>query len=184
MKKFFFLVILICFSNICYASINTKIINKISNIKNFKFKFTQTINGKDESGNCIIQFPKKIYCKYDLKFNKILVSNGNSLVIKSDKNNQYYRYSLESTPLNMLLDKNYIISKLKRLSLKNIDDRYYLLSIEENNKILNIFFEKSTLNIRGWQTEDMYQNLSVTYIFNLKTNTDVKQKIFQLPKLN
>jgi outer membrane lipoprotein-sorting protein len=31
---------------------------------------------------CIIEYPKKIYCKYNTSNNKILVSNGRSLVIK------------------------------------------------------------------------------------------------------
>ena len=184
MKSFIFFLIFFFHTNYSLASIKEKIIIKFNKIENLSFNFTQTINGKDEKGSCIIEYPKKIYCKYDLKFNKILVSNGKSLVIKSDKNNQYYRYPLDSTPLNLLLDKNFILKELKNLNLKNVNDKYYLLSIKENNKNLNIFFEKDTLNITGWQTEDVYQNLAVTYIYNLRVNTNIKQKIFNLPKLN
>ena len=184
MKSFIFFLIFFFYTNYSLASIKEKIIIKFNKIENLSFNFTQTINGKDEKGSCIIKYPKKIYCKYDLKFNKILVSNGKSLVIKSDKNNQYYRYPLDSTPLNLLLDKNFILKELKNLNLKNVNDKYYLLSIKENNKNLNIFFEKDTLNITGWQTEDVYQNLAVTYIYNLRVNTNIKQKIFNLPKLN
>ena len=183
-KSFIFFLIFFFLTNYSLASIKEKIIIKFNKIENLSFNFTQTINGKDEKGSCIIEYPKKIYCKYDLKFNKILVSNGKSLVIKSDKNNQYYRYPLDSTPLNLLLDKNFILKELKNLNLKNVNDKYYLLSIKENNKNLNIFFEKDTLNITGWQTEDVYQNLAVTYIYNLRVNTNIKQKIFNLPKLN
>ena len=40
------------------------IINNLTNIKNLSFKFEQNINGKIETGNCIVEYPKKIFCKY------------------------------------------------------------------------------------------------------------------------
>ena len=84
---FFFL-----FNNFANASIISQIINNFNSTESMKFKFVQTINGKVEKGNCTIVYPKKIYCKYISFYNKILVSNGRSLVINSDKNNQYFRY--------------------------------------------------------------------------------------------
>ncbi len=65
------------------AEIKEKIIKNLQNVENLKFKFEQNINGKIENGNCTIEYPKKIYCKYDLGNQKILVSNGKSLVIKT-----------------------------------------------------------------------------------------------------
>ncbi|MEK9638647.1 MAG: outer membrane lipoprotein carrier protein LolA, partial [Pelagibacteraceae bacterium] len=61
-----------------FGSIKENIINKLININNFSFKFEQNINGKIETGNCVIEYPKKIFCKYDKKNNKILVSDGKS----------------------------------------------------------------------------------------------------------
>ena len=49
-----------------------KIIQNLNNTLNFSFKFEQNINGKIESGNCTVEYPKKIYCNYD-KNNKVLV---------------------------------------------------------------------------------------------------------------
>ncbi len=48
--------------------------------------------------------------------------------------------------------------------------------------IINIFFDKENYNLTGWQTEDIYQNLTITYIYNLKINEKLKEKIFKLPK--
>ena len=62
-------------------------------------KFEQNINGKIENGNCTIEYPKKIFCEYARSNNKILVSNGKSLVIKT--RTSYYRYPLEKTALNL-----------------------------------------------------------------------------------
>ena len=83
------------------AEIKEKIIENLQNVENLKFNFEQNINGKIENGICTIRYPKKIYCKYS-KNNKILVSNGKSLVIKTQTS--YYRYSLKKTPLNLILD--------------------------------------------------------------------------------
>ena len=76
---FFFL------QNNAQASNKSNILNKLSKIENISFNFIQTINGKDERGECIIKYPKKIFCEYERRKNKILVSNGTSLVIKNHK---------------------------------------------------------------------------------------------------
>ena len=121
---------------------------------------------------------------FNFKFNKVLVSNGSSLVIYSDKNNQYYRYSLKDTALNLLLDKKYILEKMRISNGSLIDEKFFLFSIEENNQTLNIFFDKNNYNLIGWQTEDIYQNLTITYIYDLKVNQNIEDGIFKLPKNN
>ena len=184
MKKNLILIFLIVFSTKSLASVKNEIIKSFKKIENLNFEFTQTINGKDETGNCLIVFPKKIYCKYNFRFNKVLVSNGSSLVIKSDKNNQYYRYSLKDTALNLLLDKKYILEKMRILKGSIIDEKFFLFSIKENNQTLNIFFDRSNYNLIGWQTEDIYQNLTITYIYDLKVNQNIEDEIFKLPKNN
>ena len=184
MKKFYLISIFLMVIFPAKASIKGEIIEKLKEINSLSFNFTQTVNGKDESGNCLILYPKKIYCKYKLRQNKILVSNGKSLVIKSDKNKQYYRYPLKSTMFNYLLDMDFLINEIKTLDIKLIDDKYYLFSINKNNQIINIFFDKKTLNIIGWQNIDIYQNLVITYLFDLKINLPLKKDQFKLPSIN
>ena len=95
-------IFLIFISNV-NANNKQKIIENLKKTNNLDFKFEQNINGKIENGNCIIQYPKKIFCKYAISNKKILVSNGKSLVIKTTSS--YYRYPLNKTPLNLILDK-------------------------------------------------------------------------------
>ena len=64
-----------------------------------------------------------------------------------------------------------------------IDENFFLFSIEENNQTLNIFFDKDNYNLIGWQTEDIYQNLTVTYIYDLKVNQKIGDEA-KLPKNN
>jgi len=55
--------------------------------------------------------------------------------------------------------------------------------LEKNNEI-NIFFDKRNLNLVGWQTEDIYQNLTITFISSVRINQEIDNKIFILPKNN
>ena len=65
-----------------------------------------------------------------------------------------------------------------------MDNKYLNFKIFENNNEINIFFDKKDLNLIGWQTEDIYQNLSTTFISSVKKNQEVDNKIFNLPKNN
>ena len=159
----------------------SKIIQNFNKIKNLSFDFKQTIDGKTEGGNCTIEYPKKIYCSYKIKHNKILVSNGKSLVIKSDKLNQYYYYPLKSTPFELLLDKKFILNKIMNSEVTTTNKKYYYFSIKNKNYEINVFFDNKDYNLVGWQTEDIYQNLTVTFIYNLKINTNINKKLFILP---
>ena len=148
---------------------------------NLSFNFVQTIGDKNENGKCIIQYPKKIKCEYNNSSKKILVSNGSSLVIKNTNSKNYYIYPLRETPLVFLLDKEYLISKMNILEPREIDGKFISFKILQNNNEINIFFDKKSLNLIGWQTEDIYQNFSVTFISSIKINQEINDKIFILP---
>ena len=75
-----------------------------------------------------------------------------------------------------------LLSKLSKLESKIIDQKYYIFSFENNGNQINIFFDKNSYDLIGWQTEDIYQNLVITYIFNIKKNTEINEKLFRLPK--
>jgi len=178
--------ILLFFSlcNLANSSIKDKIISQMKLTNNFSFNFIQTINDKSEDGKCIIEYPKKIFCEYANPSKKKIVSNGKSLVITTSNKGSYYRYPLNKTPLNFLLDKEYLISKIKELEPKNINSKYLNFKIFENNNEIDIFFDKKSLNLTGWQTEDVYQNLSITFISSIKINKEISNKIFKLPENN
>ena len=175
----FFLCILISNSN---ADIKNKIIQNLINTNNFDFKFEQNINGKIEKGNCTIEYPKKIFCEYTRSNNKILVSNGRSLVIKT--RTSYYRYPLEKTPLNLILDKNFLIDKIKNLNERIIDNNLVNFTIFEKDNEINIFFDKETFDLIGWQNIDIYQNFNITFLSSIKKNQILSKNLFKIPSQN
>ena len=173
-------IFIILFSH-AHAKNKDKIIQNLQNTENLNFKFEQNINGKIENGSCTIQYPKKIYCKY-IKNNKVLVSNGKSLVIKT--RTSFYRYPLNKTPLNLILDKKFLIKKIYNLKENILDKTYISYAIVENDNKINIFFDYGTFNLIGWQTKDIYQNVNVTYLSSIQVNQQVDKNLFKLPIQN
>ena len=164
-----------------FSSTKEKVISQMQLTDNLSFSFIQTIDDKNENGKCIIKYPKKIWCEYDASNKKIIVSNGKSLVIKTKNKGSYYRYSLNKTPLFFLLNKEYLISKMNTLEPQIINNEYLNFIFFENNNEINVFFDNKSLNLRGWQTKDIYQNLTITLISSVKINQKIKDKIFILP---
>ena len=178
-----YLIIIFCFLlNSASANKKENIINNLKETKNINFDFEQNINKKIEKGNCVIEYPKKIFCEYAGSNNKILVSNGNSLVIKTRAS--YYLYPLENTPLNLILDKDYLINKIYNLKERVINDSFINYKINENGSEINIFFDNQSYNLIGWQTKDVYQNLNITFLSSIKKNEIINKNIFQLPLQN
>ena len=184
MSRVLILIFILNISNPAFSSIKKKIITRMQLIDNLSFKFIQTIDDKSENGNCIIMYPKKIFCEYDGSNRKIIVSNGKSLVIKNRNSGNYYIYPLNKTPLQFLLDKEYLISKMIILEPKDVDGKYLNFKIFENENEINLFFDKENFRLVGWQTEDVYQNLTITFISSIKINQEVDSRIFILPKNN
>ena len=154
--------------------IKDKIIQNLKNTNNLDFKFEQNINGKIENGNCTIEYPKKIFCEYARSNNKILVSNGKSLVIKT--RTSYYRYPLEKTPLNLILDKNFLINKIYDLEERIVDKNLINFTIIEKENEINIFFDKQTFDLIGWQNKDIYQNFNITFLSSIRKNRVIIKK--------
>mgnify|MGYP001487661953 CR=1 FL=1 len=182
MKKNLFFFFILIFSSKVSAFTKDDIIKNLENIQNLSFNFEQNINGKIENGNCIIEYPKKILCNYDLENKKILVSNGRSLVIRTI--NSYYIYPLDKTPLNYILNKEFLLKKILNTKERIIDDKFINFNFTQDENKINIFFDRNTFNLIGWQTLDLYQNLSITYINSISKNKKLEKNLFKLPVQN
>ena len=95
---FFFLI-----TSKAYSDLAKQIINNLENSENYSFKFTQQINDKKETGDCVLVFDKKINCKYD-NLGKILVSDGKNILIKSNNSDIPNFYKLENTTFYNMFD--------------------------------------------------------------------------------
>tara|TARA_Y100000768_G_C23816236_1_gene604259 strand:- start:15 stop:515 length:501 start_codon:yes stop_codon:yes gene_type:complete len=165
-----------------HAEIKEKIIQNLENTNNLDFRFEQNINGKIENGNCTIEYPKKIFCEYARSNKKILVSNGKSLVVKTKTS--FYRYPLEKTPLNLILDKTYLISKIYELEERIVDKSLINFTIQEKDNEINLFFDNQSFDLIGWQNTDIYQNFNITFLSSIRKNRVLSKNLFEIPSQN
>ena len=182
MFRCFLIFFLFISSTLSNAGIKNKIVQNLNNTKNLDFRFEQNINGKIENGNCTIEYPKKIFCEYARSNNKILVSNGKSLVVKT--RTSYYRYPLEKTPLNLILDKEFLIKKISDLDERIVDKKLINYTILEKDSKINIFFDSKTYDLVGWQNTDIYQNFNITFISSIRKNRVLSKNLFKIPNQN
>ena len=172
-------------TNIAYADLKKDLINKLISTETLTFDFIQNVDGKEEIGNCFIKYPLLIKCNYQNNKQKILVSNGKTVAIIKKKYKQIYLYPLKSTPLFIILDKKKILNFMTNNEPSKIgSDIVEFEFIDKKSNKLKIFFDKNTLDLRGWKTKDAYSNNVSFIINNLKTNNQIIDDFFKIPKEN
>ena len=82
----------------------------------------------------------------------------------------------------MILDKNYILNKISSVEERIIENKFINYKFFENDYEINIFFDYDTYDLIGWQTVDVYQNLSITFISSIIKNSKLDKNLFNLPK--
>ena len=90
------------------------------------------------------------------------------------------RYNLKDTPLNLILDKKFLLDKLDKVEIIQENDETLSFEIIHNNNLLNIFFDKISYEIKGWTTTDVYLNRVETKLTDMKTNMMIDQKVFKI----
>ena len=164
------------------SDITEQIIETLKKSDNYSFKFNQQINDKNETGNCILVFNRKINCSYD-KTGKILISDGENLIIKDKDFNNPNFYKLKNTSFYKLLDKEYLISELEKRSIINKKGALFFNANYQGGNI-KVFFDINKLHLKGWRTKDVYNNSVDTEIIILEINKVVNEDIFDIKKFN
>jgi len=185
-KIIFFLktfIIYLLFINISSANLQEKLINKITTTKTLSFNFNQKIAEKEEIGNCVIKYPLLMKCNYQNLKQKSIISNGKTVAVIKKKYKKIYYYPIKATPLFFILDKEKILNLIKNNKPTKINARIIEFEIvDKKSNIIKIFFEKSSLEFKGWEMKDVYSNNVKFTITDLKTNETVPEKFFKIPR--
>tara|TARA_B100000315_G_scaffold175698_1_gene164223 strand:- start:479 stop:1057 length:579 start_codon:yes stop_codon:yes gene_type:complete len=185
-KKLIFLFqiifIYITFVGISFADLQKKLINKITATKTLSFNFKQKIAEKVEYGNCYIKYPLLMKCVYKNLKQKSVISNGKTVAVIKKKYKKIYYYPIKTTPLFIILQKSRILNLVRNNRPTKINSN--LIEFEfigkKSNK-LKIFFDKTTLEFKGWETKDAYSNNVSFTILDLKTNKIIEDDFFKIP---
>ena len=186
-KKLIFLFqiifIYILFLSISFADLQKNLINKITATKTLSFNFKQNIAEKVEFGNCYIKYPLLMKCIYQNLKQKSVISNGKTVAIIKKKYKKIYYYPIRTTPLFIILKKEKILHLIRNNKPTKIDSSIieFELNEKKSNK-LKIFFDKNSLEFKGWKTKDAYSNDVSFIIYDLKTNEIIEDEFFKIPK--
>ena len=166
-----------------FADLQKNIINKLTSTKTLSFNFRQKIAEKEEVGNCFIKYPLLMKCNYQNLKKKTLISNGKTVAIIKKKYKKIYYYPIKATPLFTILNKEKILNLIKnnkptKIGLNTVEFEF----IDKKSNKLKILFDKNTLEFKGWETKDAYSNSVSFLISNLKTNNQIVDSFFKIPK--
>ncbi len=179
-----FLTFFFCFffTNSTQANFQEQLINKYKMVKTLSFDFSQIIGDKEEQGNCHIKYPLLMKCEYPKK-KKSIIANGKKLAIVKKRYKKIYYYPLKKTPLFYLLNKENILNIIEnhKPTLINSNDIVYKL-IDNKSNVLNVFFDKNSLELSGWKTKDAYSNEVSFLIKNVIKNIKIENKFFKIPR--
>ena len=164
------------------ANEKDQIVAQLNNLNSLEFTFDQIINDKTEKGSCLLEFPGKLKCDYFDDKKKELIINKKRLAITQKRYNKTYYYPISKSPFLNILYKDKLLEIVKSGKLELSDQILKLNYLSENE--ITVFFDKKTLDLKGWQIIDQYNN-SINFSLNIVAKNDVfKKGTFKIPEIN
>ena len=165
-----------------HANEKEQIANKLNELNTLKFNFIQLINEKKEKGSCFLEFPGKLKCNYFDDKQKEIVINNKKLAITQRRYNKTYHYPLSKSPFLNILYKDKLLEIIKSGRLEFTEQLIKLIYL--NNNEITIFFDRKTLDLKGWEVIDQYNN-NINYSLNIISKNDFYEKrAFKIPEIN
>ena len=181
-KFFKIFIIFILLSTSLSASEKKQIVNQLNNLNSLEFTFDQIINDKTEKGSCLLEFPGKLKCDYFDDKKKELIINKKRLAITQKRYNKTYYYPISKSPFLNILYKDKLLEIVQSGKLELSDQIIKLIYLGGNE--ITIFFDRKTLDLRGWQIIDQYNN-NINFSLAIVAKNDVfKKGTFRIPKID
>ena len=164
------------------ANEKDQIVAKLNNLNSLEFTFDQVVNDKTEKGNCLLEFPGKLKCNYFDDKKKELIINKKRLAITQKRYNKTYYYPISKSPFLNILYKDKLLEIVKSGKLELSDRILKLVYLKENE--ITVFFDKKTLDLKGWQIIDQYNN-NINFSLTIVAKNDIfKRGTFKIPEIN
>ena len=186
-KKIFFLLkifsLFLLFTNIVLADLQKNLINKLTLTQTLTFDFKQKIADKEEIGNCFVKYPLLMKCNYKNSKGKTIISNWKTVAIIKKKYKKIYLYPIKSTPLSFILEKEKIIDLIRKSNPSELNSNLvgFIFADKKINKV-KMIFDKNSLELKGWETNDAYSNKVNFEINNLIINNQIVDDFFKIPQ--
>jgi len=164
------------------ANEKDQIVTQLNNLNSLEFTFNQIINDKTEKGSCLLEFPGKLKCDYFDDKKKELIINKKRLAITQKRYNKTYYYPISKSPFLNILYKDKLLEIVRSGKVELSDQIIKLIYLGDNE--ITVFFDKKTLNLKGWQIIDQYNN-NINFSLKIVAKNDVfKKGTFKIPEIN
>ena len=181
-RKFLLILLFTSFSFSLSANQKDQIITQLNNLNSLEFTFKQLVNEKLEEGSCLLEFPGKLKCEYFDSKQKELIISDKRLAITQKKYNKTYYYPISKSPFLNILYKDKLLEIVKSGKLELGEQLIKLIYSSENE--ITVFFDIKTLNLKGWEIIDQYNN-NINFSLNIVSKNDTyKKDTFKIPKIN
>ena len=164
------------------ANEKDQIVTQLNNLNSLEFTFNQMVNNKTEKGSCLLEFPGKLKCDYFDDKKKELIINKKRLAITQKRYDKTYYYPISESPFLNILYKDKLLEIVRSGEVELSDQIIKLVYLDDNEII--VFFDKKTLDLKGWQIIDQYNN-KINFSLNIVAKNDVfKKGTFKIPEMN
>ena len=181
-RIFFIIFIYITLPCVLFANEKEDIAAQLNKLDSLEFTFNQLINNKIEKGSCFLKFPGKLKCNYFDDKQKEIVINNKKLAITQKRYNKTYHYHISKSPFLNILYKDKLFEIIKNGEVKSTKDLIKLIYLEENK--ITIFFDRKTLDLKGWKIIDQYNNNINFSLFIISKNDVYSKNMFRIPERN
>ncbi len=181
-RKFFLFLVFISFSFNLSANEKGQIVTQLNSLNSLEFTFNQLVNEKLETGSCLLEFPGKLKCEYFDNKQKELIINNKRLAITQKRYNKTYHYPISKSPFLNILYKDKLLEIVESGKLELTEQLIKLIYLDENEII--VFFDRKTLDLKGWEIIDQYNN-NINFSLNIVSKNDTYKKgTFKIPNIN
>ena len=181
-KKTFLISFFLLITTSLLANEKDQIVAQLNTLNSLEFTFDQLINEKREKGSCLLEFPGKLKCNYFDDKKKELVINNRRLAITQKKYNKTYHYPIANSPFLKILYKDKLLDIVQSGVLELTDQMIKLVYLSDDE--ITVFFDRKSLDLKGWQIIDQYNN-NINFTLNIIAKNDVfKKGTFKVPEVN
>ena len=128
-----------------------------------------------------MRFPCQIYLSIEFLL-QIHQKCSFLIKIKQKKYNKTYYYPISKSPFLNILYKDKLLEIVKSGKLELTEQLIKLIYLSENE--ITVFFDRKTLDLKGWEIIDQYNN-NINFSLNIVSKNDAYKKgIFKIPNIN
>ncbi len=157
----------------------------LEEITTLEASFTQTVDGIPEQGKLYLHRPGRLRLEYGSEGALVIAANGALLVFDPRSNRNPSRYSVNSTPLGILLDDDVDLrSGILVASRSQTEDGITVLRAQDPNNPqhghIELWFSDNPIGLRGWSIVDRTGTEIQMALTDIKLGHELPRRIFNL----